>query len=117
MGWRRGLIRFVLACNWTVAGMSLGMGLYPHFGEWFSNAEDLVLAEQGKPPLDPGPVVEREPMTEEQHEAYMVRCEHYRQLTYPLYRSGRNAWLFVSGTSAVTAVLLMIAFPKKTPPP
>lgn len=110
MVWRRGLIRFVLACNWTVAGLSQGMGLYPHFGEWFSNAEDLVLAERG-------PVTQIEPMTEEQHEAYMVRCEHYRQLTYPLYRSGRNAWLFVSGTSAATAVLLMIAFPKKAPPP
>ena len=45
--WRREVIRVVLACNWIVAGMSLGMGLYPHYGQWWGTAENLVRAEQG----------------------------------------------------------------------
>ena len=107
MGWRRGLIRFVLACNWCVAGLAFGLGFYPHFIEWHFTARHLVQADQGKPGRD-------DQVWNKNDEP---RAEHYRQLTYPLYRSGRNAWLWVSGTSAVSAVLLMIAFPKKTPPP
>lgn len=110
--WRREVIRWVLALNWCVAGLSLGFGLYPHFGEWWLTSEDLVLAERGKPGRR-DPAFEWEPMSEQQREAYMARAGHYRQITEPLYRSGRNGWLFVCGTSAVTAVLLIIAFPKK----
>lgn len=112
--WRRGVIRLVLACNWTIGGMSLGMGLYPHFCDWFLTAEDLVYAERGEQSPEPGVIVERQGMMDDERAAFFARRDHYRQLTDRLYRSGRNGWLWVSGTCAVTAVLLMIAFPKKT---
>ncbi len=108
--WRREVIRLVLACNWTVAGLSLGMGLYPHFCEWWTTADDLVRVERGAPPWNAGEI---EPRTPEQKEADSARGEQYRAQIYPLYRSGRNGWLWASGTCTTTAALLMLAFPKK----
>jgi hypothetical protein len=63
--WRRGVIRLVLAANWCVAELAYGMGWYPHFGEWFDTAENLVRSERNQPSIQAGSVSERGPMTEQ----------------------------------------------------
>jgi hypothetical protein len=111
VGWRRGLIRFVLACNWTVAGLSFGLGWYPHVCEWWATADELSLAEQGKS-LPRGKSME--PGDWQELRAARPRAdEHFRPLTERLFRSGLNGWWTACISSAATAVLLMIAFPQK----
>lgn len=101
--WRREVIRLVLAANWCVAGLSIGLGLYPHFCEWYFTSHEMARIERGDPPT-----TENERPTHDE-----AREGELRQQTERLYHSGQTGWWLACGASLGTAVLLMIAFPKK----
>ena len=105
--WRREVIRLVLACNWIVFALSCGAAVHGHGVIWRGTSHRLVGEEKAERGEDPW----SDPMAE----ADVQRAEQYRGRTEMLYLSGGNGWWVACGASFGTAVLLMIAFPKKQP--
>jgi hypothetical protein len=106
--WRRGLIRFVLACNWCVAGVSFGMAYYAH--PHIASYTGIILTreesrERNEPELKD---------LDEHWRREDARAAIFMDRIQSLNRSGQNAWWLACIASTCTAVLLMIAFPKKT---
>lgn len=104
--WRREVIRLVLACNWCVAGLAFGMAIYGHAHLWGSNCwrmagEDIPFPEDEK--------ADARGLEDARYE----RMNQYRQRTNWVGDSGQRGWWLACGASLGTAVLLMIAFPKK----
>ncbi len=104
--WRREVIRLVLALNWCVFGWSCGMALYGHPHIWGMNSwrmaeEDVPLPDDGKAD------------TRDVYEARLTRRLEYDRRTNWVGESGQRGWWLGCGASLGTAVLLMIAFPKK----
>lgn len=101
--WRREVIRLVLAANWIVFAISCN-GAFGHGHAWKLTGYQLLRAERGLPPAQGVMwwVEEDRP-----------QVEGYQAHTEVLYRSGQTGWRIACGASFGTAVLLMIAFPKK----
>ena len=104
--WRRELIRLVLASNWIVFAISCGAALYGHAHLWGSNCwrmaeEDIPFPEDEK--ADSRAI----------EEAQLARQTQYMRRTNWVGESGQRGWWLACGASLGTAVLLMIAFPKK----
>jgi hypothetical protein len=104
--WRRELIRLVLAANWIVFAIASNGAIYGHAHLWGSNC--WRMAEEDIP----FPDGEQED-TEAIREAQFERRTLYMARTKWVGDSGQFGWWMVWGASLGTAVLLMIAFPKK----
>jgi hypothetical protein len=104
--WRREVIRLVLAANWCVAGLSFGMVAHGAPQQWGYTAHDLALEERREKGIA------YPESTAEWKEVAPVE-QKYQARTANLHHNGLTGWLMACGASLGTAVLLMIAFPKK----
>lgn len=103
--WRREVIRLVLAANWIVFALSCNM-VFGH-SYLFSHICRKMAWEDIPYPTDEKADVR--PVEQAQEE----RSIQYRHRMMPLFESGQRGWWFAAFASLGTAVLLMIAFPKK----
>lgn len=106
--WRREMIRLVLACNWIVAGFSFMCAVYGHGHLWGMNCGRM--AQEDIPYLE-----DEKADVRGIEDAQSKRRDEYKQRTNWVGESGQRGWWVACLTSAGTAVLLMIAFPKKPP--
>ena len=104
--WRREVIRLVLAANWIVFAISCGGALYGHDHLWGVNC--WRMAEQDIP-YPEGEKADTRAVEESRSERRM----QYMGRTNLVGESGQRGWWIACGASLGTAVLLMIAFPKK----
>ena len=103
--WRREVIRVVLAANWIVFAIASNMLIAHGYLQGMNcrqmAREDIPFPEDEKADVR---LVE---------EAQEERNRQYRLRTQPVFEFGQRGWFVACGASLGTAVLLMIAFPKK----
>ena len=104
--WRREVIRFVLAANWIVFGWSFGMVAHGFPQQWGYTAHALALEERNEKGI-------AYPETAAEWKQFAPVEQKYQERTASLYYYGLTGWILACGASFGTAVLLMIAFPKK----
>ncbi len=104
----RGVLRLLIAVNWTAAGVSSCSTVYAHRQIWgsvsYRMAFDDVNAQH--PELESGTAPYRR-LAEE-------RAAEYRRRTEGIARSGDYGWGMMTVVGTVTALGLMAVFPKKS---
>lgn len=106
----RTVLRLLIALNWTVAGCSSGQVIYGHRHLCASICYDLAredLAHQ-HPELKFG--------TNEYFEREDPLVDDYLRRTEKMIRSGQIGWVLATALGTVTALGLMMVFPKKSQP-
>ena len=106
--WRGRVIRVAIALNWCVAALSWGMAVHLHNVALKMTVQRLAFVERE----DRGE--QAEGRDEAEWEVIYARREVYKQRTEKVYNNGLTGWWVACGASLGTAVLLMVAFPKRT---
>lgn len=103
--WRREVIRLVLAANWIVFAIACNMFIAHGYLQGM-NCRQMAREDFPYPEDQKADVRQVEEAQEE-------RNRQYRHRTQQVFEFGRSGWSVACGVSLGTAVLLMIAFPKK----